>query len=47
MADQPGFINQLAPQTYRHYLEGYPVSKYMRRFMDMGQPIYYVHYRKA
>jgi tRNA (guanine-N7-)-methyltransferase len=47
MAEQPGFINQLAPQTYRHHLEGYPVSKYMRRFMDMGQPIYYVHYRKV
>jgi len=43
---QPGFVNQLAPDTFRHKLEGYPVSKYMRRFMDLGQPIYYVHYRK-
>jgi tRNA (guanine-N7-)-methyltransferase len=47
MAVQHGFDNQLAPDTFRHHLEGYPVSKYMRRFLDMGQPIYYVHYRKA
>lgn len=47
MDRQAGFINQLAPDTYRHSLDGYPVSKYMRRFLDMGQPIYYVHYRKA
>jgi tRNA (guanine-N7-)-methyltransferase len=46
MAIQPGFVNQLAPDTYRHTLENYPVSKYMRRFLDLGQPIYYVHYRK-
>ncbi|MDD2735307.1 MAG: tRNA (guanosine(46)-N7)-methyltransferase TrmB [Desulfuromonadaceae bacterium] len=47
MAIQHGFDNQLAPDTFRHHLEGYPVSKYMRRFLEMGQPIYYVHYRKA
>ena len=46
MAVQPGFVSQHVPDTYRHHLEGYPVSKYMRRFMDLGQPIYYVHYRK-
>ncbi len=46
MAVQPGYANQLFPDTFRHALEGYPVSKYMRRFLDMGQPIYYVHYRK-
>lgn len=47
MADQPGFVNQLAPDTYRHSLADYPISKYMRRFLDLGQPIYYVHYRRA
>ena len=47
MAVQAGFTNQLAPHTYRHELEGYPISKYMRRFLDLGQPIYYVHYRKV
>lgn len=46
MAIKSGFINQLAPDTYRHTLERYPVSKYMRRFLDLGQDIYYVHYRK-
>jgi len=46
MPSQTEFVNQLAPDTFRHILEGYPVSKYMRRFLDLGQPIYYVHYRK-
>ncbi len=45
MAVQPEFTNQLAPDTFRHTLEGYPVSKYMKRFLELGQPIYYVHYR--
>jgi len=47
MAVQEGFDNQLGSDTFRHHLEGYPVSKYMKRFLEMGQPIYYVHYRKA
>lgn len=46
MSVQPGFVNQLGSDTFRHTLEGYPVSKYMRRFLDLGQQIYYVHYRK-
>lgn len=46
MAGQAGFTNQLAPDTYRHTLAGYPISKYMRRFLDLGQQIYYVHYRR-
>ncbi|MBC7962697.1 MAG: tRNA (guanosine(46)-N7)-methyltransferase TrmB [Steroidobacteraceae bacterium] len=46
MAGQEGFDNQLAPDKYRHSLEGYPISKYMRRFLDAGQQIYYVHYKK-
>ena len=47
MVLQAGFENQLGSDTFRHTLEGYPVSKYMKRFLEMGQPIYYVHYRKA
>lgn len=47
MAVQSGFGNQFGSDTFRHTLEGYPVSKYMRRFIDLGQPIYYVHYRKS
>lgn len=46
MDSQDGFDNQLSPDKYRHRLDGYPVSKYMKRFLDEGQPIYYVHYKK-
>lgn len=46
MVDQDGFNNMLTPDRYRHALEGYPTSKYMRRFLDEGKQIYYVHYRK-
>ncbi len=28
-------------------LGDYPVSKYMRRFLDLGQPIHLFHYRRA
>lgn len=47
MLTQPGFENRLAPDAYRHHLEGYPLSKYMRRFLEEGKQIYYVHYRKV
>lgn len=47
MKTQQGFANQLGSDAFRHALDGYPVSKYMRRFLEMGQPIYYVHYRKT
>ena len=47
MAAQSGFVNQFAPDAFRHELSGYPVSKYMRRFLDLGQPIYYVHCKKS
>jgi len=46
MLGQEGLENRLAPDSYRHNLEGYPVSKYMRRFLEEGKRIYYVHYRK-
>lgn len=41
----PGFVNQHAT-PYTHELGNYPVSKYMRRFLQLGQPIYYCHYRR-
>jgi tRNA (guanine-N7-)-methyltransferase len=40
-----GFDNMLAPDLYRHDLEGYPHSKYLLKFMAEGKHIYYVHYR--
>lgn len=45
LAARPDFSNQqMAPYTLE--LTGYPISKYMRRFLDLGQPIHYLHYRK-
>lgn len=31
---------------YTHDLGNYPISKYMRRFLDQGQPIFFCSYRK-
>jgi tRNA (guanine-N7-)-methyltransferase len=41
-----GFVNVLEPDLYRHELEGYHLSKYMRKFMAEGKKIYFIHYRK-
>lgn len=41
----PGFVGQ-HPTPYTHDLGDYPVSKYMRRFLKLGQPIFYCHYRR-
>lgn len=46
MTDMSGYANVLFPDPYRHALEGYPLSKYMLKFMDAGKLIYFVHYRK-
>ena len=40
-----GYENCLAKLLVTE-LPGYPVSKYMQRFLDAGQPIYYMHYRR-
>jgi len=40
------FENCLAPDLYRHELAGYPLSKYMKKFMAEGKKIYFVQYRK-
>jgi tRNA (guanine-N7-)-methyltransferase len=45
MPDVSGFENIIAPDPYRHALEGYPLSKYMIKFMAEGKQIYYIHYR--
>jgi tRNA (guanine-N7-)-methyltransferase len=41
-----GLENAL-PVAVAEGIDGYPVSKYMRRFLDRGQRLYYLHYRKA
>ena len=46
MPEVPGFNNCLAPDCYRHHLEGYHLSKYMLKFMAEGSRIHFVHYRK-
>lgn len=42
-----GFENVLSPDPYRHELPGYPLSRYMLKFMGEGKRIYFVHYRKT
>lgn len=46
MSQQTGFENALAPDAWRHDLEGYPRTKYMLKFMAEGKEIYFVHYRR-
>ncbi len=42
LEEMPEFINQLkAPLAYA--LEGYPISRYMRRFKEQNLPIHYIH----
>ncbi|PNU18679.1 tRNA (guanosine(46)-N7)-methyltransferase TrmB [Geothermobacter hydrogeniphilus] len=41
-----GYEN-LQAAVYSTDLGDYPISKYMRRFLEMGQPIYLFHYRRA
>ena len=41
----PGYLN-LLPESYQHTLPGYPLSKYMQRFLDEGKPIYFMHYQR-
>ncbi|BCR06120.1 tRNA (guanine-N(7)-)-methyltransferase [Desulfuromonas versatilis] len=41
-----GYRNVLA-EPFALELAGYPHSKYMRRFLELGQPIHFVHHRKA
>ena len=47
MTQVEGMENLLAPDLYRHELEGYHLSKYMRKFIAEGKRIYFVHYRKT
>lgn len=47
MPEVEGYGNVLAPDRYRHGLEGYHLSKYMMRFLDEGKQIYFIHYRKS
>ncbi|BCS55267.1 tRNA (guanine-N(7)-)-methyltransferase [Geobacter sp. SVR] len=46
MGGVPAFTNVL-PEPYQHELQGYPLSKYMLKFMAEGKKIYFIHYRKV
>ena len=41
----PGYRN-LLQSDWTHSLAGYPISKYMQRFLDKGQPIYFIHHQR-
>jgi tRNA (guanine-N7-)-methyltransferase len=45
LADLPGFRNQLAA-PFVEELPGYPLSKYMRRFLAQDLPIHFIHHRR-
>jgi len=45
LASDQRFSNRHAT-PYTHELDEYPTSKYMRRFLDQGQPIYFCSYQK-
>ncbi len=42
----PAYHNMLAAD-WDVTLPGYPLSKYMQRFIDLGQPIHFLHHRRA
>jgi tRNA (guanine-N7-)-methyltransferase len=46
LLNQEQRFENLAPTPYTHDLGNYPISKYMQRFLDLGQPIYLCRYRK-
>ncbi len=41
-----GRLSNRNETPYTHDLTGYPISKYMKRFLDLGQPIFLCRYRK-
>ncbi|MBN2644847.1 MAG: tRNA (guanosine(46)-N7)-methyltransferase TrmB [Desulfuromonadaceae bacterium] len=45
LAPIEGYLNPLGIPLMTE-LAGYPLSKYMRRFLELGQPIHYIHRRR-
>ena len=43
--DLSGYHNMLQVD-WTHNLPGYPISKYMQRFLDKGQNIYFIHHQR-
>lgn len=45
ICDLHGYRNMLT-EEWTHHMPGYPVSKYMQRFLDKGQEIYFIHHQR-
>ena len=45
LPEMTGYVNVLDRPLVTE-LPGYPLSKYMRRFLQQGQPIHFIHYRR-
>lgn len=45
LASHKAFQNSLV-SNWVHHIPGYPASKYMQRFIEKGQPVYFLHYRR-
>ena len=45
LASLPAFRNQLAT-AFAEALPGYPLSKYLRRFLAQGLPVHFIHHRR-
>ncbi len=45
LEQNPAYRNCL-DQPVVHHLPGYPISKYMQRFLDLGQPIHYLQFQR-
>ena len=43
--DLTGYRNKLQ-SDWVHTMPGYPISKYMQRFLDKGQHIYFIHHQR-
>ncbi len=43
--DLPGYRNKLQ-SDWVHTMPGYPISKYMQRFLDKDQHIYFIHHQR-
>ena len=41
-----GGYRNLLQEDWAHTLPDYPISKYMQRFLDRGQKIYFIHYQR-
>ncbi len=46
MPQLSGMTNLLAPELFRYERPGYPLSRYMEKFLAQGKQIHFIHYQK-